>query len=319
MPTIGELGEHEVIRRIRALAPSPVNGDDAAVLPVGSTNSRTVVATDTLVQDRHFRLDWSSPHDIGVKAVTQNCADIEAMGARATAVLLALSAPPTTPMDLVAGIVTGMHDALGAYPAQLVGGDLTTAPTLILGVTAVGSLGGNLPALGLDRARPGQTLVATGTIGYSAAGLDLLRAYGPHDFPPEFEELRRAHCAPVLWPGRGMMARATGATGATDNSDGLLADVGHLARESGVDIDLDAAALAPDDLLTAAADLLSCDPWDWILGGGEDHTILATTAAAIPSGFRKLGTVGRPRTAGTPGAVTISGQDPQPHTGWVSF
>lgn len=294
-------------------APSARNGDDAAVLLNSTPNARAVVATDMLIDGRHFHTGWSLPEEIGAKAITANFADIEAMGARPAAALLALSAPESTPVEFVSRLASGIAERAGQYSAELVGGDVTGGETLVVSVTAVGSLGGNLPALTLGRARPGQKVVAHGRIGWSAAGLALLQRYGRAGVPQRFAPLIQAHCAPELTPGRGVVARATGATSMTDNSDGLIVDLGAIARRSGVGIDVDSRAIHPADLLCDAGELLGVDPWQWVLIGGEDHTLMATTAGDAPSGFRTIGQVTKSD------AVTVDGQAPAYTHGWVSF
>ncbi|MFV8380977.1 thiamine-phosphate kinase [Corynebacterium hindlerae] len=313
--TIGDIGERETIARIVAVAPSSRNGDDAAVLGQPAPNSRTVVTTDMLVEGRHFRQDWSTPEEIGKRAILQNFADIEAMGARPVAAVLGLSAPESTPIDTVEGIARGVETQVAFYNAELVGGDITSGDILTLSVTAIGSLGGSAAPLTLDRARPGQQLVAAGRIGYSAAGLALLSEYGREAVPEELMPLVHGFVSPSLLPGRGVIARATGATCMTDNSDGLVADLGTIAGRSRVTIDLDPVAIAPDELQTQAGELLGVDPWTWILGGGEDHTLLATTARAVPSGFRPIGRVLKASSHG----VLLGGETPAVTSGWVSF
>lgn len=311
-PTVGEVGEHAAIAEILAAAPSSRNGDDAAVLNHATPNSRAVATVDMLIEGRHFDLDWSTPEEIGHKAVVQNFADIQAMGARPIAALLAVSAPPETPLSFFRGLATGVAARARQFSAELVGGDLTAGDQLVVSVTAIGSLGGNLPALTLDRAKPGQRVVASGRIGDSAAGLALLHHFGK-DVPAEFTELVAAHRTPHLAPGRGMIARATGATAMTDNSDGLIVDLRTLASRSGVAIDLHRDSLAPHKLLVDAGKVLDIDPWEWVLTGGEDHTLIATTTGEAPSGFRIIGQVNRGQ------EVTIDGAEPEYGTGWVSF
>ncbi|MBC3186263.1 thiamine-phosphate kinase [Corynebacterium sp. zg-331] len=311
-PTIAEVGERQVIREIMTTAPSRVNGDDAAVLVSAQPNSRVVVSTDMLVERRHFRLDWSTPQEVGSKAILQNFADIEAMGARPVGALLALSAPPETPVSLVRGLAEGIERQVERFSAELVGGDLTAGENLVLSVTAVGSLGGDRRPLSIDAARPGQILVAAGAIGDSAAGLALLERYG-REVPEEFLAFRDAHTNPYLPPGRGMIARATGATAATDNSDGLVADLTTMAERSGVAIDLDPKAIAPSESMIRLGERLGIDPWSWVLAGGEDHTIVATTPGNVPSGFRRIGIVQRG------GGVAVGGQPPVYRAGWLSF
>ncbi|QCB28328.1 thiamine-phosphate kinase [Corynebacterium endometrii] len=317
-PTLAEVGERAVIDAIRAAAPSGVNGDDAAVIPATAPNSRTVAATDMLVEGRHFRLDWSSAQQVGFKAITQNFADIEAMGARPSSALLALAAPGDTPLHVIEGIAQGIAKRCKDYQAELVGGDVTRADQIILSVTAIGQLGGSRSPLSLDAARVGQKVVAHGHIGYSAAGLALLQRFGNY-LPPGAEglaRLKQAHCAPSITAGRGLVARATGVTAMTDNSDGLIKDLSLIAERSSVAVDLDARALGPDALLKEAGELLGIDPWEWILTGGEDHTLLGTTHKDCPSGFRVIGEVTKKNGAGL---VTVDGAAPAHHRGWESF
>ena len=321
--TLSNVGERAAIDAMLEHMPSSRNGDDAAVLPVPAPNSRTVVSTDTLVEGRHFRLDWSTPYDVGVKAITQNFADIEAMGARPTAALLAVSAPGTTDLAVLTELARGVGDSVERYSAQTVGGDLCSADSIIIGVTAIGVIGGSMPALTLDGARPGQRLVAAGRIGYSAAGLALLNHFGPEELPLGFDALIRAHCAPTIPIGRGVVARATGATAMTDNSDGLIHDLHTMAQRSGVNIDLSAHAIAPDALMIAAGRAVGIDPWEWVLHGGEDHTLLACTNKPTPSGFRTIGKIlsaqnNQHPQADTHSPITLDSQPVQPH-GWDSF
>lgn len=311
-PTVADYGERRVIEEITAQASSAINGDDAAVLFNAPPNSRTVVTTDMATEGRHFNLRWSQATEIGKKAIVQNFADIEAMGARPVAALLAVATPAETPVSFLRELAAGTGECLEEFSAELVGGDVVAGEHLTLSVTAVGFLGGNLPALRLDRARVGQIVVAAGTIGHSAAGLALLQRFG-RDVPEDLVPLRDAHTMPSLDSSRGMVARSAGATAATDNSDGLVVDLGTLARRSGVAIDVDSASLAPTPQLQRAGELTGTDPWRWILGGGEDHTILATTPGAVPSGFRKIGEVRRGE------GVSVDSAAPTVRTGWESF
>ena len=311
--TVGDIGEHGLIQEIINVAPSARNGDDAAVLLPASPNSRTVVTTDMLIENQHFTLENSTAFEIGVKAITANFADIEAMGARPIAALMALAIPADYPVEMVRGLAEGVHSEADKYAAELVGGDVTRGRHLIVTITAVGQLGGSIPPLTLDRAKPGQTVVAHGEIGHSAAGLALLQHFGRENVPERFSPLITAHCAPTLVPNRGVIARSTGATTMTDNSDGLVVDLGNIAKHSGVGIDVKSSTIAPSDLLIEAGKLLNADPWEWILSGGEDHTLLATTPADVPSGFRAIGTVTKT------GRITVDGETPAFGTGWVSF
>ncbi len=176
--TVADLGEFGLIAAIRAELPPDRPGilgagDDGAVLPM--PDGRVVASTDLLVEGRHFRLDWSSAADIGVKAAAQNLADIAAMGAEPVALLLGLAVPgelaATWVMDLIRGMVAECERA----GAVLAGGDVTSAPDIMLAITALGTLAGRDPVTRAG-ARPGDVIALSGRPGRSAAGLALLQA-----------------------------------------------------------------------------------------------------------------------------------------------
>ena len=209
-----------------------------------------MVSTDVLVQDRHFRLDWSTPHDVGRKAIAQNAADIEAMGARATAFVVGFGAPGDTPAAHADALVDGMWDEAGRIGAGIVGGDLVSCPQWVLSVTVLGDLDGRAPVLrfgsegrfGACRRRRAWPL--GGRI--CACGTTRLRV--------------STSCGAAIWCreppyGEGAAAAAAGAQAMIDVSDGLVADLRHVAEASGVGIDLSTAALAADHgaLIAAAA------------------------------------------------------------------
>ena len=135
-------------------------------------DGRVVVSTDMLVQDRHFRLDWSTPHDIGRKAIAQNAADIEAMGARATAFVVGFGAPGDTPAAQVSALVDGMWDEAALLGAGIAGGDLVSCPLWVLSVTVLGNLDGRAPVL-RSGAKAGAVVAVAGELGRSAAGYAL--------------------------------------------------------------------------------------------------------------------------------------------------
>ncbi|MDO4927765.1 MAG: thiamine-phosphate kinase [Corynebacterium sp.] len=289
--TIAEAGEDATIACIRQHAPSTRNGDDAAVIEKHTAQIRTVVSTDMMLADVHFRNTWATPYELGQKAISRNFADIEAMGAHPEAALLALALPGDTPMEWVAEFSKGMANRLGDFNAELIGGDISHASSIAITVTAIGHLGGALPALTLDSARCGQQVICTGKLGYASAGLALLEHEAREQIPAEFAPLMQAQCAIIPPPGRGFVARATGVSSLTDNSDGLLRDLGRIAQRSGVHIHIDADAIAPDELLVAAGRYLDINPWEWVLAGGEDHNLIGTTSYGIATGFKRIGEV----------------------------
>ncbi|HEX9834183.1 MAG TPA: thiamine-phosphate kinase [Mycobacterium sp.] len=310
--TLAGVGEFAVIDRLVAGREQPDvvalgPGDDAAV--VLARDGATVVSTDMLVEGSHFRLDWSTPHDVGRKAIAQNAADIEAMGATATAFVVAFGASGDTPAAQVVELADGLWHEARLLGAGIVGGDLVNAPQWVISVTALGDLGGRDAVL-RGGARPGDTLAVAGELGRSAAGYALW-----HNDIRRFEELRRRHLVPAPPYGQGRAAADAGATAMTDVSDGLLADVGHIAQASGVGIDLSADSLGADlDALAAAGAALAVDPWVWVLAGGEDHSLVATFPGPPPAGWRVIG-----RVLDGPARVLVDGERWHGDRGWQSF
>ncbi|OBG55556.1 MULTISPECIES: thiamine-phosphate kinase [unclassified Mycobacterium] len=310
--TLQQLGEFAVIDRLvrgrrqpAAVVVGP--GDDAAVIQ--ARDGRTAVSTDMLVQDRHFRLDWSSPHDVGRKAIAQNAADIEAMGARSTAFVVAFGAPGDTPTAAVDGLVGGMWDEAHRIGAGIAGGDLVSCPQWVVSVTVLGDLDGRAPVL-RSGAKAGSVIAVAGELGRSAAGLALF-GKGIEGF----DSLRRRHLVPQPPYGQGVAAAAGGAQAMIDVSDGLVADLRHVAEASEVAMDLSTAALAADhDALTAAGNAVGADPWSWVLGGGEDHALVACFAGPAPAGWRIIGRVLEGKAD-----VLVDGQAWTGYAGWQSY
>ncbi len=174
--TLSGLGEFAVIDRLVAgrRQPSVVAlgpGDDAAV--VTTPDGRTVVCTDMLVENRHFRLDWSSPYDVGRKAIAQNAADIEAMGGRSTAFVVGFGAPGDTEAEHAVELADGMWHEAGLMGAGIVGGDIVQAPQWVISVAALGDLGGRDPVR-RSGAKPGETVAVAGELGRSEAGYSVV-------------------------------------------------------------------------------------------------------------------------------------------------
>ncbi len=179
--TVGGAGEAAVLARLLPHLPAgPAAllgpGDDAAV--VAAPDRRVVATTDLLVQGRDFRTDWSSGADVGAKAAAQNLADLAAMGAVPTGLLLTLGAPPGTPLAWLEDLAAGLGRACARWGTGVVGGDLSASAEILVSVTALGDLQGREPVL-RSGARPGDVLALAGALGRSAAGLALLLAGGP--------------------------------------------------------------------------------------------------------------------------------------------
>ncbi len=310
--TLAEVGEFAVIDRLvggRRHGPGVLlgPGDDAAVL--AAPDGRVVVTTDMLVEGRHFRLDWATPHDVGRKAIAQNTADIEAMGASVTGFVVAVGAPSDTPASRLDALADGMWDEAERVGAGIVGGDLVASPRWVVSVTALGDLHGRDPVT-RSGATAGSAVAVCGELGLSAAGYTLW-----HNGIDDFEPVRRRHLVPRPPYGQGIAAADAGAGAMTDVSDGLIADLRHIAQASDVGIDVASAALAADrDALADAAAAAGTDPWSWVLGGGEDHALVATFSAAAPSGWRVIGVV-----LDGPARVLLDGDEWEGYEGWQSF
>src|SRR5580704_16610204 len=248
--TVSELGEFGLIAALAARLPAAPGtlvgiGDDAAVL--AAPDGRVVASTDLLVENRHFRRDWSSAREVGGKAAAQNLADIAAMGAVPTALLVGLATPGDLPVVRAEDLAAGLAQECARVGAAVAGGDISAGPVLMLAVTAVGDLAGQ-PPVTRSGARPGDVLAVAGRLGHTAAGLALLQA--GLDQPAS---LLAAHRWPHPDYAAGPEAARLGATSMIDVSDGLVQDVGHLAEQSGVRIDLESRLLPHDDKLREAA------------------------------------------------------------------
>jgi thiamine-monophosphate kinase len=289
-PSIGELGEFGLIAEMAArMRPGPGTevgiGDDAAVL--AAPDGRVVATTDFLLEGRHFRRDWAGPADIGHRAAVRSLADVAAMGAVPTALLVAFAAPPGLPSSWALDLSAGLAAEAARAGATVAGGDTADFDAVLLAVTGLGDLQGRVPVT-RGGARPGDVLAVAGPLGHSAAGLALLET-GRR----EPAALVAAHLRPAPPYDAGPEAAGLGATALMDVSDGLLADLGHIADASQVAIDVHTETLDPTPLAAAAEALGTGSPLKWLLTGGEDHSLVAAFPAgtALPPRWRIIGEV----------------------------
>lgn len=316
---IRDIGEAGLLKRIiprlptTALTQVPA-GDDAAV--VRTPDSRVVVSTDVLVENFHFRRTWSSGSDVGRRAAIQNLADCYAMGARPTSMVVSLVLPASLEAEWVESFTDGLSQECAAHGVGWVGGDLSGGESIVISVTMMGDLERRAPVL-RSGAQPGDDILYAGALGYSAAGLALLRSGVAQS---EYVDFFRVPISPLAL---GIDAAKTGATAMLDVSDGLLLDARRIAIASSVvmDIRTDSEALGrARDTLAPTGDLLRLDPWEWVLGGGEDHGFLATAPpGAGLAGFAVIGSV-CPVPEGARPAVTLNGSDRwRIRSGWGHF
>jgi thiamine-monophosphate kinase len=287
--TIGELGEFGLIRRITAgLGRSTAfvgPGDDSAVL--ATPDARVVVSTDLLLENRHFRRDWSTANDVGHKAAARNFADIVAMGAQPTALLVGLAAPAGLDVNWIDGLVAGFAEECATVGAEVIGGDISEATDIVISVTALGDLQGREPVR-LSGARAGDVVASCGRLGWAAAGFAVLS----RGFRSPVQVVN-AHRRPEPPYSQGPKAAEFGATAMTDVSDGLLADLGHIAEASAVRIDLRGESLSPIAKLRDVASALNVDPMSWVLTGGDDYSLVATfpNFGSLPPDWTAIGLV----------------------------
>jgi thiamine-monophosphate kinase len=232
-------------------------GSDCAVLEVPSHHT-LLLSVDTSVENVHFRRAWIAPREIGYRATAAALSDLAAAGATAAGILLAVSAPQAWLADLPA-VAGGVAAAARDAGTVVVGGDTTTGRDLVLTLTVAGTSERPLSRAG---ARPGDHVYVSGRLGGPAAAV---RSWNDGVEPDTATRERFAHPVPRLREGRWLAAH--GATAAIDVSDGLVADLRHLAAASGVSlsIDLDRVPRWPDTTVLEAA------------AGGEEYELAVTT------------------------------------------
>jgi thiamine-monophosphate kinase len=306
---IMDVGENAALARVIPLLPTSDSvvlgpGDDAAVLSV--PDKRLVISSDMMIEGPDFRLDWSSFHQVGFKAIASNAADIAAMGGTPSAFQLSVALPGETFVDDLVSLAEGFASGLLELcpNAGVTGGDLSSAPMLTIAVTVFGVLGSVAPVT-RSGAQPGDQVLVAGELGLSHRGYQELVNWseGNHASPKPETLAVLHHLAPRPPLQLGPIAARAGATAMMDISDGLVLDATRMAQASGVVIRLD-QRLASDH---------------HALFGGEDHGLLATFPAEVtpPEGFVVVGVV--EPAAGAP-EVLIDGVDlSQRRGGWDPF
>src|SRR4051794_35422070 len=305
--TVGDVGEFAVVADVVARLPQGDEvllgpGDDAALLAV--PDGRVLATTDVLIEGRHFRRDWSDAVDIGHKAVAQSLADVASMGARTTGLLVGLGVPADLAVQWTRDLADGMREEGALVGASVIGGDVVRSDRVVISVTALGDLEGRPPVTRAG-ARAGDLVAVAGRLGWAAGGLAVLQR--GFRMP---RILVAAHRRPEPPYALGPLAAIAGASAMCDVSDGLVADLGHVAEASGVVIDLRGEAFDPASPLRDAAAALGVDPMTWVLAGGDDHALAATfpPGATLPEGFVVVGKVVRAvDDAADPSGVLVDG------------
>ena len=284
-PTVADIGELGLLKRLQPFCNADVLGDDAAVLPTGPEAQSTIITTDVLVDGVHFSDRTTTAEDVGWRAIAANLSDLAAMGATALGVTVGLSLPGITPVEWVEQVYQGMDACLKTFGGTILGGDICRAAQRSLAITALGQV---VPqhVIRRNQARPGHMIMVTGYHGSSRAGLELLLNPECDDGLPEAQRagLIRAHQRPsprfdVVRSMSQILDKTDVQVAGMDSSDGLANAVLHLCQASGVGARLVRSQLPIAPILTTwrgAATAL-----DWCLYGGEDFELVLCLPSAI--------------------------------------
>jgi thiamine-monophosphate kinase len=254
-------------------------GDDAAVM---RSRGNLLLTTDMVTEGVHFNLRWTTPFQLGFKLVSVNVSDIYAMGGRPRFLLVNFAAPGSSTTQFFRSFFDGVERALKTYKVSLIGGDISASDKVVLSATAVGTAS---RFIGRKGAMVGDRIYVTGSLGDSAAGLELLKLTARK---VEIEKGRRGRF-PIPWRDalplieRHLMPCAREpfrfvkqATSMIDVSDGLMIDLARLCRESGVGAKIHAQAVPVSGPLEKAARHFGRSVLSFALSGGEDYELLFT-------------------------------------------
>lgn len=290
--TLADLGESGLVAKILELiGESTVKsssvevaaGDDSAVM--STSGSSFVLSVDMYAEGKHFRTDWSTAIEIGRRCAAASIADVCAMGAIPVGVLLAIGIPATTASHWVDELMAGFMQETGDAGSILLGGDVSGCGSIVISVTALGTVASGA-AITRSGAGVGDIVGICGRSGMAAGGLRVLQRglRSPRALVDAFR-------VPELDYSAGARAAKSGATSMIDISDGLVADLEHIARESGVGIEIDTEKIVVPAELVSTAAAFGADPMAWILAGGDDHAFVATfpPKTPLPDGFTEIG------------------------------
>ena len=285
-------GEFEAIARLaRALGarqgatpPGEVwIGDDAAVL--ASPEGQLLFTTDVTVAGVHADLELVSNSDLGWRAMASALSDVAAMGGRPRAAVVAVAGPPHSDLD---GLYDGLSAAASESNCPVVGGDLSSSPALTVAVAILGAVAGGPGAVTRRGARPGDAILVSGPLGGSAAGLRMLRAAGRAGDTSPRQPAVIVHLRPRPRLDEGEAARLAGVSAMIDVSDGLVADLTHIALASRVGWELSNVPVfegaTHDEALSGGED------YELVMAGADPDAVLSAFAAA---GLRAPVIIGR--------------------------
>ena len=259
-------GEFKLIDRVTRRGGAVVGvGDDAAVLAY--TKGRYLLfTTDMLCEDDHFKREWYTPRQIGLKAMESNVSDIAAMGGLPTYAVISLSLAPETTVEFIEGFYKGLYESADRHKVKIVGGDMTHASIMVVNVALLGEVEKSMLCL-RSGARVGDLICVTGDLGKSQAGLELLKSGAVGNVTGHLEPKCRLKEARKI---------AKYANAMIDVSDGLASEVNHICEmsKSGAIIFKDLIPLSK--ATRKSAKTLGIDPYQWALSGGEDYELVFT-------------------------------------------
>ena len=262
-------------------------GDDCAVF--GPYSGRVLLfTTDMLVEDIHFLKAKITPYQLGWKTIAVNLSDIAAMGGRPLFLLISLAIPAEMNIELIQDFYKGMKDICEHYEVNILGGDTVASPDkLVISVSLIGDAKEN-EVLYRSGARPGDSIYVTGNIGDSSAGLKILKneISPPKSIASHFIKIHNEP-KPLIKTGR-IIAASRLASAMIDLSDGLLSDLGHICKESGVGAMLFKKKIPISSELKLLASRVKFNPIDLAFSGGEDYLLLLTVPKAKIKDFEIL-------------------------------
>lgn len=281
---VHELGEFGLIERLSEMIAGqgrkPSVADNQLIIGIGDDAAAwksdcliQLATTDSLIEDIHFTLETATWEEIGWKSLAVNLSDIAGMGGLPRYALVSLGLPGDTEVEDITDLYSGVIEIAGEYEVAIIGGDTVSAPQVVISITVLGDNGtpdGRI--LTRSAALPGDRIAVTGTLGAAAGGLEMFRS--DFSFRPEaVVSLREACLRPHPRVAEGRLLVEHGILAAMDISDGLVADLDHICRMSGVGarVEVDRVPVSP-----VVKECFLDRTLEFALSGGEDYELLFT-------------------------------------------